>query len=80
MPKGRLVEKLEAQEPGTTTNSRRIRYYHSEPSINKHNSRNTWNNINSLAKSNIRQNTSHIKNSNAGNFNEYFFQVGVTNK
>ena len=45
--------------------------------INKHNSRNTWNIINDLTKGNIKQNTLHINESNAGNFNEYFSQVGV---
>ena len=45
----------------------RARYYHNEFNINKNNSRNTWNIINDLTKGDIKQNTSHINEFNAGN-------------
>ena len=60
-------KKLETPEQGTTTMN----------FILINNSRNTWNIINDLTKGNTKQNISRINESNAGNFNEYFSQVGV---
>ena len=52
-------------------------YQHNELTTNENNSRKSWNNINDLTKSNIKQNTSQINEPSAENFNEYFFQVSV---
>ena len=55
----------------------KAKYYHEELTINKNDSRKTWNIINDLTKGNMNRNNSQINASYAGNFNEYFSQVGL---